>query len=135
MTEVNIKYEGDLRTRCTHLESGAEIVTDAPKDNHGLGRMFSPTDLLAASLGSCTLTIMGIAANKLKLDLKGTHATVIKEMQATPRRISKLTVAVNCPKSFDEQTTQKLVAAAHECPVLRSLGAEVEVDITFSWGV
>ncbi|MBS0350344.1 MAG: OsmC family protein [Proteobacteria bacterium] len=135
MTEVNVQYLGDLRTQCTHVESGSQILTDAPKDNQGLGREFSPTDLIAASIGSCTLTIMAIAANRLSVDLTGTQAKVIKEMQAAPRRIAKLTVTVSCPHQFEESIVQKLIAAAHQCPVLKSLLPEIEVKIDFHWGV
>lgn len=134
MTEINSIYEGDLRTRCIHVESGAQMWTDAPKDNQGLGREFSPTDLVATALASCTLTVMGIAARKLNIDITGTQAKVIKEMQAAPqRRVSKLTVTVTCPHHFEEQFTQKLIAAAEACPVLHSLHPDIEVKINYIW--
>lgn len=135
MTEINIQYLGDLRTHCVHRESGADFLTDAPKDNQGLGREFSPTDLVAAALGSCSLTLMGIAAQKLKIDIEGTRAQVIKEMQTTPqRRVSKLTVNIVCPQHLDEDVRKKLIAAVEACPVLHSLHPEIQVTITYSWG-
>lgn len=134
MTEMTIHYEGDLRTRCVHQENNAEFFTDAPKDNQGLGREFSPTDLLAASLGSCALTLMGIAARKLNIDIKGTEAKVIKEMQTAPvRRIAKVTVAIHCPHRFSEEITQKLIDAVENCPVHHSLHPELKQEITYSW--
>ena len=75
MTKMKMVYTGDLRTECSH-ESGAKIATDAPKHNQGKGEAFSPTDLLAAGLGSCMLTLMGIAAAKLGVELKGMTADV-----------------------------------------------------------
>lgn len=135
MSEIEIVYEGDLRTRCTHRDSGAEILTDAPKDNQGLGREFSPTDLVATAVGSCSLTIMGIAARQLKLDISGSRALVVKEMQNAPfRRIRKLTVELSCPHRFDNEITQKLIAAVERCPVLHSLHPDVQVTITYHWG-
>ncbi len=134
MTAISIEYKGDLRTHCIHRESGTEILTDAPKDNQGLGRAFSPTDLVAAAVGSCTLTIMGIAAKRLNVDIIGATAEVKKEMQVNPRRIGKITVAVSMPRRLDEDTTKKLLEAAHLCPVLHSLSPEVQVDISFNWG-
>ncbi len=135
MSEIEIVYEGDLRTRCTHRDSGAEILTDAPKDNQGLGREFSPTDLVATAVGSCSLTIMGIAARQLNLDISGSRALVVKEMQNAPvRRIRKLTVELSCPHRFDNEITQKLIAAVERCPVLHSLHPDVQVIITYHWG-
>lgn len=136
MAEIDIRYEGDLRTRCVHRDSGAEFLTDAPKDNQGLGREFSPTDLVAAALGSCSLTLMGIAARKLKIDIEGAQAEVIKEMQTTPlRRVSKLTVKITCSQQFDETTKQKLIAAVETCPVLHSLHPDIQVQFTYIWGI
>lgn len=135
MSEINIRYEGDLRTHCVHRESGAEFLTDAPKDNQGLGREFSPTDLMATALGSCALTLMGMAARKLQIDIIGTQAEVIKEMQTTPlRRIAKLTVKITCPHRFDEETRQKLIIAVETCPVLHSLHPEIKLDFSYAWG-
>lgn len=134
MTAIDLRYEGDLRTRCVHRDNKAEIITDAPKDNQGLGREFSPTDLVAAALGSCVLTLIGIAARKLKIDVTGTQAEVIKEMQTAPsRRIGQLTVNVTCPHHFDETITRQLVMAAETCPVHHSLHPDIRLEFHYQW--
>lgn len=136
MTQINITYQGNLRTECVHSGNGQKLVTDAPKDNHGQGEYFSPTDLAATAVGSCMITIMGIQAQKLNLDLSGTKASVIKEMTTTtPRRIKKLTVKITCPQDFDLDTRARLERAALECPVHHSLHPDVEQECTFEWGV
>lgn len=61
MATIRNEYLGGLRTRATHLKSGNSIITDAPVDNQGKGEAFSPSDLMATALGSCMLTLMGIA--------------------------------------------------------------------------
>ncbi|MES2274061.1 MAG: OsmC family protein [Chlamydiota bacterium] len=135
MTQIKIRYLGDLRTQCTH-ESGAQIQTDAPKDNHGKGEAFSPTDLFAASLGSCILTIMGIAARKLGVDLKGATAEVEKEMGTHPcRRVAKLIVRIRSALSPDAQVREKLEKAGLECPVHHSLHPDIQLEIDFVWGL
>ncbi|MGO9829406.1 MAG: OsmC family protein [Myxococcaceae bacterium] len=48
--EMTATAEGGLQTHLTHLPSGAELGTDAPKDNGGNGTSFSPTDLVASGL-------------------------------------------------------------------------------------
>src|SRR5271168_3260654 len=98
MVEIAIVYKGELRCVATHQPSNTALMTDAPKDNHGKGESFSPTDLVATALGTCMLTIMGIAAQTMQVDLTGTKVVVHKEMVAQPtRRIGKLTVKIDVP--------------------------------------
>jgi len=135
MVEIDIFYEGNLSTRCVHKESGQQIITDAPKDNQGRGEMFSPTDLVAAALGSCILTIMGILASRLKIDLVGTKITITKEMQQAPaRRIGILKVVLTCPHRFDPETTKRLETAAEKCPVHHSLHPDIVQEFIYNWG-
>ena len=82
-------YQGGLRTQATHLRSGNTIITDAPVDNKGKGEAFSPTDLVATALASCMLTIMGIKADDMNVNIEGTTAEVEKIMGAEPRKIGR----------------------------------------------
>jgi len=135
MSKISVLYQGDLRTTCIHCESGDEIQTDAPKDNQGRGELFSPTDLFAASLGTCFVTIMGIAARSLHIDLKGLTLTIDKKMSTLPvRKIQTLTIEVNCPMQFSEDIQTHLEKAALNCPVKHSLHPDITLDITFNWG-
>ncbi|GAF53821.1 OsmC family protein [Psychrobacter sp. JCM 18900] len=106
----NIKSNlpSNLRTQAIHLQSNNRIITDAPTDNHGKGEAFSPTDLLATSLGSCILTIIGIKAEAMDIDISGTTAEVTKVMAAKPRRVSEIHVVVNFSKALDESTLKRL---------------------------
>ncbi len=135
MAKVKILYEGDLHTECTH-ESGATIETDAPKDNLGKGKAFSPTDLLAAGLGSCIVTVMAIQAHKLGIELKGMSAEVEKEMGSFPeRRVAKLIVRIRSSQLPNPAAREKLEKAAIECPVHLSLHPDIKVEIDFVWGL
>jgi len=98
-----VNYQGQLRTTAVHLQSNSTIITDAPVDNHGKGEAFSPTDLVATALASCMMTIMGIKAESMDIDLTGTHASIIKHMSATPRRISEIEVMIYMNKNYDER--------------------------------
>lgn len=134
MVEINIVYQGELRCAATHQPSGTQLLTDAPKDNHGRGESFSPTDLVATALGTCMLTIMGIAAQNLKIDLAGTRVTVQKEMVAQPvRRIGRLSTVIDVPVKLDEEQRQKLIKAAMTCPVHESLHPDVQKPIEWRW--
>lgn len=135
MVAIQFEYQGDLHCRAIHSPSGSELNTDAPKDNQGRGESFSPTDLVATALGSCMLTVMGIAARTLNIDISGATATVEKEMTAAPpRRIKSLTVRIRVPQSISAENRQKLERAAHTCPVHKSLHPDIQTPIEFTWG-
>jgi len=128
-----ITYLGDLRTTSVHLQSGTEILSDAPTDNHGKGEAFSPTDLVANALGSCMISIMAIKSKDLNVDLVGSTIEITKVMQAEPRKIAKIIVVLNLPIKVDEKTRIILERVAMNCPVLLSLNADIEKDVTFHW--
>lgn len=129
-----VVYQGELSTEAEHLQSGSIIRTDAPKDNHGLGRAFSPTDLLATALASCMLTIMGIRARAAALDITGTTAEVTKHMAEQPRRVSKVVVAIEVKdRALTDKDRQMLEHAALNCPVAKSLSEHLAQEVRFSY--
>jgi putative redox protein len=128
-----VEYLGDLRTTAIHLTSEKNILSDAPVDNQGKGEAFSPTDLVATALGSCLLTIMGIKARDMKVEIKGTTALVSKVMGSTPRRISEINITVTMANSFDQKTQKILEKAALSCPVANSLHTDLKQNIDFIW--
>jgi putative redox protein len=135
MVPIRIEYQGDLHCQAMHGPSGTILTTDAPKDNQGRGESFSPTDLVATALGSCILSMMGILARSQNIDIRGTTATVEKEMINTPvRRIHKLAVKIHVPHQLGDEQKKKLENAAHTCPVHKSLHPDVQTPIDFAWG-
>ena len=132
MTSI-VTYLGDLRTSSIHLQSGAKILSDAPLDNNGKGEAFSPTDTVANALATCMMTIMGIKARDLDVDLTGSTAEVIKIMNAEPRRIAAIVVAFEMYGTALVKNRTILERAAMTCPVFLSLHPEVEKRIVFNW--
>ncbi|HPW98088.1 MAG TPA: OsmC family protein [Flavobacterium sp.] len=133
MPTSKITYQGELRTICIHLQSGTEILTDAPTDNHGKGEAFSPTDLVATALGSCMVSIMAIKSKDLGVDLKDSTIEVTKIMQSEPRKIAEIIVVLNMSISTDDKTKIILERAANTCPVLLSLHPDIKKKVTFNW--
>jgi putative redox protein len=132
MVEITGTYAGDLRVEARHGPSGAELATDAPVDHEGLGRSFSPTDLVATALGACILTVVGIVARRRGVDVAGARFSVTKEMVSEPkRRIGRLATTVHLPAAISAEDRVVLERAAHTCPVHQSLAAEIEAPITF----
>lgn len=129
MTKMHVTYKGDLRTEAHHEQSGSVLLTDAPKDNHGKGEAFSPTDLLATSLASCMLSIMGIKAKTLNIDMAGTYCEVEKIMQATPRKIAEIKVNLTWGRKVPEELKPALREAGLTCPVALCLDPSVKKTI------
>ena len=139
MATIQSNYEGVLRTKATHLQSKTIIFTDAPTDNNGKGEAFSPTDLVAAALGNCMMTIMGIFASKNNITLENSTEEKItyettKIMSADlPRRIIEIKIDFKFPKNLDisPENQQKLINAAHTCPVALSLHPDIKQNVSF----
>jgi uncharacterized OsmC-like protein len=128
-----VTYLGNLRTSSIHLQSGSEIISDAPLDNNGKGEAFSPTDTVANALASCMMTVMGIKADSLDVNLSGAVAEVTKVMNADPRRIGIIEVVFKMPANVDQKNKTILEKTAMTCPVFLSLHPEVEKNISFDW--
>lgn len=134
MKTSKIYYTGNLRTRAIHLKSGNEIITDAPIDNNGKGEAFSPTDMMATSLGCCMLTIMGIAAERQNINMKGTEIEITKIMEANPRRVGEIIIEFKMPKNnFSEKEKVVLENAARTCPVAKSLHPDLKQTLLFNY--
>ena len=129
--QIEITYEGNLRTKAVHIASGSEILTDAPIDNKGKGEKFSPTDLVATALGSCMLTIMGITANVQNIDISGTRIKVEKTMGKNPRKIAKIDIEIIFGTIISQKHKIVLERAAHHCPVSKTLQGNIEENVKF----
>ena len=132
MTKINVSYLGSLRTKSTHVQSGNELITDAPLDNNGKGEAFSPTDVLATAYANCMITIIGIYCQKRDIEFKNCTAEVEKHMTDNPRRIGQLDIKITIKESnWDEKLKKKIEAAALACPVAKSVSSDLKVNINF----
>jgi uncharacterized OsmC-like protein len=130
MKTASVRYLGELRTEATHLSSGTKIITDAPLDNHGKAEAFSPTDLVATSLASCVMTIMGIYCQTHDIPFVAAVATIEKQMGTAPRRISKIILDLDLSgNDWDELTKKKVIAAGKACPVAHTLEGNVSLEL------
>ncbi len=133
MVTSNIEYQGSLRNKATHLQSGNSIRTDAPVDNQGKGEDFSPTDLLATSLGTCMVTIMGIEAAKLGISIEKTNISVTKHMSSNlPRRVSQIDISMTIPHALSDEHMQSMRQFAENCPVAKSIHPDLNVNLEIS---
>ncbi|MEI6059783.1 MAG: OsmC family protein [Bacteroidota bacterium] len=127
METSRVDYNGDLRTEVTHVKSGQAFITDAPTDNQGKGEAFSPTDLLATSLGVCAITVVGIAASAHGFNVDGTVIKVTKIMATDPRRVGEVIVEMNFPDiKYSEKEKNIIRHTINTCPVGRSLHPDLK---------
>ena len=132
MVRIEVKYEGGLRCTATHTPSGKKIITDAPIDNQGRGESFSPTDLLATSMLTCIMTIIGIRAREKNIQIDSMYGDVEKIMAVNPRRISRLEIRIKLPKNLNSDDRKWLIAEGCDCPVCHSVSKSMDIDIKFS---
>lgn len=128
-------YDQNFRTVCEHIRSGSTIETDAPVDNNGKGERFSPSDLVATALGSCMLTIMGMRAATMNIDLREVKIDIEKIMKSDPRRIGGLNLTFHFPDTLvlSERQQAVLQKAADTCPVRYSIHPDIEINIHYNW--
>ena len=127
METSRITYTGGLRTEAVHAKSGQMFITDAPTDNQGRGEAFSPTDLLATSLGACAITVVGIAAGTHGFNVDGTSMRITKIMASDPRRVSEVIVEMDFPPvKYSEKEKQIITHTIKTCPVAQSLHPDLK---------
>jgi putative redox protein len=132
METIRTKYLGELRTEATHVKSDNKLITDAPPDNKGKGEAFSPTDLLATSLGSCMMTLMGIAANTHEIKFSGASMNITKIMTNNPRKVAEVILDINMgDNAYSEKEKKILEYAALTCPVALSLHPDMKQTVHF----
>jgi len=133
MTTIECRYTGDLHCEAVHAQSGKLLQTDAPTDHDGLGESFSPTDLLATSLGTCILTIMGITAKRRQWNISGATARVEKLMtQQGPRKIDCLRVYMQLPDQCSDDQQRVLRRMAEDCPVKSNLENALTIELIWA---
>ena len=130
--EISGSYTGNLKMELRHGPSGTPMTTAAPRDNMGDGSSFSPTDLLAASLGSCMVTTMAIVAQREGIPFDRASFSLEKHMTPQPpRRVDAIPVTIRLPATLTEEQRKKLEDAARTCPVHRSLLPEIRLEVEF----
>jgi uncharacterized OsmC-like protein len=132
METIRTTYLGQLRTEALHVKSGQKLITDAPTDNQGKGEAFSPTDLLAASLGSCMMTLMGIAGRTHHITMEKCEIKITKIMAANPRRVAEVILEIDLTAAaYTEKEKTIVEKAALTCPVALSLHPDLKQTVRF----
>ena len=131
--KIKGQYENNFSCSLIH-DSGEKIYTDAPKDNNGNGKAFSPTDLVAAALASCIMTIIAIRANAKKISIGQPTFTIEKIMKTSPRMIQEIKIEFTFSVPLTNNDKEYLEREAKKCPVALSLNPEINQKVEFKYG-
>lgn len=95
---------------------------------------FSPTDLVAAAPGACSLNVLGAYAETHVPDITGTTAEIVKKTEPNLGPIASITVVFNMPqRNYIEREKKALQNCVKSCPVHGSLDAKVEQKLILNW--
>ena len=134
MSKFSIQLHDEGRCEIRHEIAGTEIITDLPTEYGGGGRSFSSTDLVAAALGSCTLTTIDGVFERAGSDPKKIKISITKVLSENPKMIKAISMEIFYPEKLDGTLIKKLERAAATCPVKRSLNKQIDIEIRFVTG-
>jgi putative redox protein len=104
------------------------LISDESQEEGGGDQGPTPTELLAASLASCTAITIEMYANRKEWDL-GELEVRADYTGATADSPAKFKVDIQSPAQLTDEQQERILAIAHKCPVHRALlGSDVEID-------
>ncbi|TWI75383.1 putative OsmC-like protein [Desulfobotulus alkaliphilus] len=130
MAEIHIRGLGKGEF-LLEKEGMAEALCVRSSASAGKDAGFSPTDLVAAALGSCLMAVMEAVLERSGCDPCAFSLDVEKEMAESPSRISRLCVRISPPRSLEAVLVKKLERAMGLCPVKRSLAPDVKIVVVW----
>lgn len=129
MSKIEVRLLDATRCAAVHPASGARLTTDIGRAYGGGGSSFSSTDLVAVALATCIGSSLAPIALREGIPLDSIRITAGKELGTNPKRIARLTVAIDLPPGLSEAQRSKLGNAARTCTVHRTLHDCIEMAV------
>lgn len=114
----------------TAISAGSNtLIADEPVDKGGKGKGFSPMELLAASLASCTGITLRMYANRKQWHIGNIDVTVSieKEQAIDATRFERV---ISFSEDPGEEHIAKLLHIANHCPVHKLLTQTILINTT-----
>jgi uncharacterized OsmC-like protein len=139
---VEAHWEGGFKVRATVTESGHEFVGDEPVALGGDNVGPNPFALLQASLANCTIvTVVGEAElqelrlDSISVDVRHKQNLVCsgpRDPRQRELRITELRRRIQVAGELSDEDCKRLLWAAENCPVSRSLagGIAIHTELT-----
>lgn len=99
------------------------LISDEPEEQGGGDQGPTPTELLAASLASCTVITMEMYANRKEWGLGAVEASV-DFTEATADDPATFDVKITLGAELSDENRDRLLTIAGKCPVHRALKAQ-----------
>ena len=109
-------YEHELEIREHRL------IADEPEKNGGTDKGPTPTELLAASLASCTAVTIEMYADRKEWELGQVEVAVDYEEPSTDTPAS-FEVRIKVPADLSDEERERILVIAGKCPVHKTLAA------------
>jgi putative redox protein len=106
------------------------LIADEPEDEGGTDAGPRATELLAASLASCTAITIEMYANRKGWELGAVEVTAEYDSDARPTHF-ELTIRSPLEEELTDEQRERILVIAGKCPVHRILQTQ-EVEITDS---
>lgn len=115
------RYKTEIKTQTNH-----QIIADEPLDKGGRDTGGTPTELLAASLASCSTITMKMYADRKGWEVEELKVTVEFEREIQDSKTT-FTKHIEIKGNLDDEQRKRIYEIASKCPVHRILQGEIEV--------
>jgi len=134
MKEINVTYDGSVKTTVTNGKSPIVLKTDNSAESNADGSMLTPVDMFVGSVGACMLSMIGYTAAQKGINVDGSTAAMTYGQDPATHAVSEINVVFRlCGGPFDEKARKIIAAAAKVCPVGASINPEIKKDLSFEF--
>ncbi|MEL1254697.1 OsmC family protein [Flavobacterium sp. DGU38] len=129
MQTISAKIDTRLyRTEITSA-TGNIVIADEPQEVGGKNLGFSPSELLASALASCTLITLRMYINRKQWNVSEIDIKVDFEKDSE-QNVSSFTRKIELTGEIDESQRQKLHLIAEKCPIHKTLTNTIKIQTT-----
>jgi putative redox protein len=118
------KYRTEIKSA-----SGNIVIADEPQEVGGKNLGFSPTELLASALASCTLITLRMYIDHKQWDVTEIDISVDFEKDKE-QNVSLLSRKIEIKGNVDEAQKQRLLKIANGCPIHKTLTNTIQIQTT-----
>ncbi|OXG06654.1 putative redox protein [Flavobacterium araucananum] len=121
----------DTRLYRTEIKSasGNILIADEPQEIGGKNLGLNPTELLAASLASCTVITLRMYINRKQWNVEEINVKIDFERDSD-RNVSLFTRKIEVIGEIDDTQRQRLETIANSCPIHKVLTHSIEIKTT-----